>query len=622
MLASKDTRTMDSVLIGVPHPPPSPSDCPPHTAGHRWSSRRWTSHRWSPWRLLSWRLLSWSLLSWSLLTGCRTVTHVPPAPPVQTPELLRERTALFKPQVQKVTDGIYVAIGYGIANSALIVAPEGRIVVDTLETFAQAKQVRAAFDALDASPIKAIIYTHSHPDHIFGAGAFDDGGTPVYAHADATHLMDELVSRIRPIMNRRAALMYGTSLKGTEFENVGIGPFVGMFDADATLDTRRPTHTYVKQASLTLAGEPLELLHAPGETADQTYVWLPKRKVLFAGDNLYEAFPNLYTLRGTSWRNPVAWVASLDLIRQLEPEHLVLSHTRFISGKAEIQRIVTDYRDAIQYVHDQTLRGMNQGLSPDELASRIVLPPHLLRSPYLQELYGSVPWCVRAIYSGYLGWFDGNPKALRPLAPELRAQKLIALAGGEAALLQQLEQAAASQDWAWLLELADALWLTNPTQPDMLRLRGQALQALGAAEGNPNARHWYLGSLLEQQRGTPLTLPNKPSTAFLHAVPTRVYFEAQQIALRAEETLELEKAAVFRFPDTGEVFSLTIRRGVAELREGEVPNAQLHVTVDSRAWKEMLGGLRNPLTFMASSELKVEEGVGAYADFMRHFRKD
>lgn len=564
--------------------------------------------------------LSGGLLALTLLTGCRSVSSPAQTPPVQSPAQLQERTALFKPEVQKVTEGIYLAIGYGIANSGLIVAPEGRIVVDTLETLTQAKKVRAAFDAVDARPIKGIIYTHSHPDHIFGAGAFDDGGTPIYAHASSASLMDELVSRIRPIMNRRAALMYGTSLKGTAFENVGIGPFVGMFDGQATLETRRPTHTYQSHEKLMIAGEPIELFHAPGETSDHTYVWLPQRKVLFAGDNLYEAFPNLYTLRGTSWRDPVAWVASLDLIRSLEPDYLVLSHTRFIAGKAEIQRIVTDYRDAIQYVHDQTLRGMNQGLSPDELASRIELPPHLRQAPHLQELYGSVPWCVRAIYTGYLGWFDGNPKHLRPLPPQVQAQKWVELAGGEAGMIQQMEKAAAAQDWAWLLELADALYRVQPNNPDLLRLRAQALTALGETEGNPNARHWFLGSVLEQQEG-PLSLPNKPTPAFLHAVPTRVYFEAQQIALRAEETLELEKAAVFRFPDTGEVFSLIIRRGVAELREGEVPDAHLHVTVDSRAWKEMLGGLRNPLTFMASPELKVEEGVGAYADFMRHFRK-
>lgn len=556
-------------------------------------------------------------------SACQKPTAQPSHIESTQPELLKQHSQEFKEDVLKVTEGVYVAIGFGIANSIMIETAEGRIIVDTMETLDQAKRVRERFDQISQKPIIAIIYTHNHPDHVYGAAAFDDNGsTPVYAHARTAALMDELVSTLRPRMNVRAAHMYGTLLSGDAFGNVGIGPFVGMFSPEAQLEARRPTVTYEDSLELTLGGESIKLIHAPGETEDQTYVWLANRKVLLCGDNYYRAFPNLYTLRGTSWRDPVKWYKSLDKIRELNPSFLVPSHTRPLEGQELIRQVITDYRDAIQFVHDQTLRGLNAGKTPDELAASLQLPPHLMRSPYLIEFYGSVPWCVRAIYSGYLGWFDGNSTHLRPLPPMEEAQHMQALAGGKDGLHAHLQKAVEAKEWQWVLRLTDILLRLDAQDEPARKSRIEALKALGALEFNANSRHWYYTEALELEQQSVATLVNRPTPRLVAQIPMSTFFEALKVNLRAEETLDVEMSAQFNFPDTQEHFHATIRRGILEVTPTEKAGADVVVTMDSHVWKETLSGLRSPVAAMASGEIHAEPGILAYGNFMRYFRQN
>ena len=164
--------------------------------------------------------------------------------------------------------------------------------------------------------------------------------------------------------------MFGTFLDDAALVNAGIGPCLGIHE-NSTMGLVRPTHTFEETLEQEISGVRFELVFAPGETNDQIFVWLPDKKVLLPGDNIYQSFPNLYTIRGTPYRDVNKWVESLDKMRALRPEHLVPSHTMPISGADKIYEILTDYRDAIQYVHDQTIRGMNRGLTPDELVETI-----------------------------------------------------------------------------------------------------------------------------------------------------------------------------------------------------------------------------------------------------------
>jgi len=253
-----------------------------------------------------------------------------------------------------------------------------------------------------------------------------------------------------------------------------------------------PTKTVTgERQKLEIAGVRLELVAAPGETADQLYVWLPEKRVLFAGDNFYKAFPNLYPLRGAQ-RSARDRADSVDKMLKEAPEFLVGGHTRPILGKVAATAALTDYRDAIRFVFDKTIEGMNQQMTPDQLVEYVKLPANLSSKDHLQEFYGTVPFTVRSIYAQSVGWFDGNATNIARLAPTEKAKRMAALAGGEANLLAQARKALESGDAQWAAELADQSIALHPTAPDAKLVKASALEALAANTANAPSRNYYL----------------------------------------------------------------------------------------------------------------------------------
>ncbi|MFZ5565299.1 MAG: MBL fold metallo-hydrolase, partial [Thermodesulfobacteriota bacterium] len=310
------------------------------------------------------------LLCLSLIMGCggrQIQTGQSLKADIQADDALAKHTEIFRQGVEQVTENVFSAIGYGLANSIMIEGDDGLIIVDTMETREQARTVLAEFRKISSKPVKAIIYTHNHTDHIFGADVFAEGGSPaVYAHQTTHNLVNRVVGELRPATNTRGMRMFGTFLDAGGLVNAGIGPFLGVGREAVTLGYMPPTVTFSDRLTATVAGVSFELIHAPGETDDQIYVWLPDQRVLICGDNFYWTFPNLYTIRGTLFRSLKQWYRSVDIIRNLRPDHLVPCHTRPLHGPGRIYEILTDYRDAIQFIHDQSIRCINMGLTPDQ----------------------------------------------------------------------------------------------------------------------------------------------------------------------------------------------------------------------------------------------------------------
>ncbi|WP_428310146.1 alkyl sulfatase dimerization domain-containing protein [Hydrocarboniphaga sp.] len=557
-------------------------------------------------------LIALSLLS--LVSGCHrdTPAQAPVAAP--TPAALEAHSDEFKQQVVKVTDGVWVAIGYGIANSILLEGDDGVVIVDTMETREAAEQVRDEFRKISDKPVKAIIYTHSHPDHIGGAAVFGGPGIPVIAQAEVAANMDKIASQLQPVITRRSLRMYGSQLPQGERVNIGIGGFLAL-DAGSSLDTLRPTQTFADRLDITIAGIAMQLVHAPGETRDQLFVWLPQRGVLLCGDNFYKAFPNLYTIRGTGYRDPRLWADSLDRMRALHATYLVPSHTRPLTGADAIDKALTDYRDAIRYVNDQTLRLMNRGLLPDEIAAQLQLPAHLSASPYLQPFYGKASWSAKAVFDGNLGWYSGDPADLQPLPPDDQARRMVELAGGGAALQKQIDTAMQHQDWQWALQLSGyALRVDAKSQPAK-DARIAALRALGGAETNPPARDWYFTAARELSGDVIVpSREGRPTAAMLAGMPLSVFFDGMAVNLHAEDALNSVLKVGFEFSDSGERYTYIVRRGVSELVPGIADDVELQVRVSTQVFKETLAGLRSPALAIASD---FEMTRGSKLDFAR-----
>lgn len=539
---------------------------------------------------------------------------------VQSAGSLKAHTKHFERKVYKIGDNVYSAVGFGLANAIMIEGDDGLIIVDTMESLQEAGEVLKAFRKISSKPVKALIYTHNHTDHIFGAQAFAQGGKPeVYAHETLDYYVNRLVSKMKPIIGNRSMRMFGNFLDQDGMENDGIGPYLGI-GPDRELGYIQPTQTFRDKMEIEVAGVKMELIHAPGETNDTIYVWLAGPQILVSGDNLYRSFPNLYTIRGTPYRSVKSWYQSVDIIRDLKPEVLVPCHGQPIYGTDKVYAIATDYRDAIQYVHDQGIRCMNMGMTPDQIVAQVQLPPHLAASPYLQEYYGKVSWSLRSLFDGNLGWFDGDSATLQPLSQRENAQLMADLAGGKHKLLKEAQARYDKGQFQAALQLTGYTLALEPQDQEARSLRSQALIKLGEREGNANARHYYLTEALEIRDGFVAgTGDIKPTPEMVRGFPTEGFFELMAVGLDPVKSADLNQKVAIRFTDTGKDFTIHVRRGVAEVQPRLLEDSDIIVKVDSKIWKEMLSSLRNPLTTMAGFDYEKGGAIG-FIKFMKMFK--
>ncbi len=412
-------------------------------------------------------------------------------------EKLLAQASQFPESVIEVADGVYTAVGYSVSNSSMIVGNDGVIIIDTGLDVAGGAVIARKFREITDKPVKAIIFTHSHGDHTGGATAFFGKERPqIWAHANFGSEADPLTKAGLTFQRIRGARQAGFQLPPEQRINNGIAPAQYPRRGGAVFASAKdimPTHTFDgERKQIEICGVTLELVASPGETNDQLYVWLPRERVLFSGDNFYRSFPNLYAIRGTPNRNVRLWAESLSKLLNHKAAALVGGHTLPVIGENAVRDIVTDYRDAVQFVHDKTVEGMNKGLTPDELVEYVELPNHLADKDYLQPFYGHVGWGVRSIFNGYLGWFDGNPTNLFRLAPKAEAERIARLAGGADQLTAAANAAIESDDPQWAAQLADYLIALETAGRQPQQIKAKALTMLASKQVNALARNYYL----------------------------------------------------------------------------------------------------------------------------------
>jgi alkyl sulfatase BDS1-like metallo-beta-lactamase superfamily hydrolase len=404
----------------------------------------------------------------------------------------------FQKGIVKVTDGVWVVIGYGAGQPILIEGTDGVIIVDCGEGLQAAQAAKVEFDKITTKPLKAIIYTHSHRDHVSGAKVFmGEGKVDIYARdIFSSDLMGD-EAKLAKAIGARTKRQFGIGLPPAERISIGLGPgdrMMGGLGAGYI----PPNKTFSgDRTEIEISGVKMELVAAQGETDDHLFVWLPQKRVLLPGDNFYATFPNLYAIRGTAYRDVSKWANSIDKMLQYPAEYLVPGHTRPVTGAENVRQTLSDYRDAIRFVLAKTIEGMNKGLTPDELVDYVKLPENLAGKPYLQEHYGTVAWSVRAVYAGLMGWFDGNPTNLFPLSPAERATRIAGLAGGKESLLTKAKAALSARDCQWACELLDALITLDPKSAEPKLLKADALRALAEGQTSANARNYYFSAAKE-----------------------------------------------------------------------------------------------------------------------------
>ncbi len=441
------------------------------------------------------------------------------AQPSEATKRLLERNKMFEPKIIQVAANVYTAIGYQVTANSMIVGTDAVIIVDPGQAPVFASRVRKAFEEITDKPVKAIIYTHSHGDHVNGAPAFfeEDKGIEVWARSNfgsegARNQMTGLQGGVRPSNTQ------GFDLKPEQKIGVGVAippnrrPAGSLMvdggrraggDAQAQrpqATTGRgqamqvnPTHTFSEDRKrIEVSGVTLDLVSAPGETEDQLYVWLPDQKVVFAGDNFYQSWPNVYPLRGTARRSIRDWINSIDSMLKEGPVHLVGGHTTPMLNVAE--EVLTNYRDAMKWVYDRTIEGAKQFMTPDELVEYAALPEKYSKLDYLAPYYGSVEGTIRDIYAQDLGWFDGDPLNLHRESPVKQSQRMADLVGGVSVLMDKARAAMAAGDPLGAAQLAQHVIRLRPDNKGAKRLMGEALLILGEQTFNAPMRNYTISS--------------------------------------------------------------------------------------------------------------------------------
>jgi alkyl sulfatase BDS1-like metallo-beta-lactamase superfamily hydrolase len=484
------------------------------------------------------------------------------------------------------------------ATIHVIDAPKGLIVIDTGLNKEQMLPVAEKIKSLSDKPIKAIIYTHAHADHTGGVGAFitpeqvKNGTVEIIADYKFMEAYISENASTGPLMGQRAVFMYGGALQPADRAQFTTG-CCGHFSAGST-DFIPPTYVTDKDSETRdVLGLEMTFVHSGGENSAHVVIYAPKYKTVFTGDELQgPAGPQLHSPRGTKFRDTNAWVIALDKIRALQPEHMLPGHGKAEYGKEKVDNILITYRDAMQFQHDQAIRLINQGKSPDDLANEIIIPDYLTLDPFTIQTYGNVKTNVRSYFTGYVSWFDGNPANLDPLPKAEEDAKLVEAMGGRDKVLKLSEKALADGDVKWSVALSDKLVRIDNKDMQSRYLKAAGLRHLGYANITSSSRGFYLSAadeldgLVDMNQIADLGRQVLSGPSVIAGMATSTLMDNMRYKVIPDEVMATNTGYYFAFSDTGEEFTIYLRNGILEVNDGQLEH-KVAIKTDRKAFNRL-----------------------------------
>ena len=551
----------------------------------------------------------WDLASYSFLDRA--------CPETANPSAWRQAQLNAIGGLFEVTEGVYQVRGQDISNMTIVEGDEGVLVIDPLISAECAAAALALYRRHRGErAVSGLLYTHTHIDHFGGArGVLDaeasaSGAVPVLApERFLEHAVSENVFA-GTAMSRRAEYMFGAPLEPGPAGQIGAA--IGMRNSTGTVTLIPPnleiTHTGQEEV---VDGIRLRFQMTPGtEAPAEMNFLLPDHRALCIAENATHNLHNLLTLRGAPVRDPYAWSAFLDESIELFAEHadvMFAGHHWPCWGRERIVAMLAKQRDLYRFLHDQTLRLLNQGYVADEIAEMVELPPSLASEWHCRGLYGSVSHNTKAIFQRYIGWFDGNPAHLWRHPPEPAAVRYVEFMGGAEAVLDKAERAYAQGDFRWVAEVVSHVVFADPDNAAARELEARALEQLAYGAENATWRNFFLMGAHELREGvvageSPVTM----GADLIAHLPTGMLLDAIAIRLNGPRAAEHELTFDWSFPDTGESFHLRLSNGVLTRRQGRDGDAaDASLTIERGAFNELVMGMTELPALVEAGRLTV-----------------
>jgi alkyl sulfatase BDS1-like metallo-beta-lactamase superfamily hydrolase len=517
------------------------------------------------------------------------------APATVNPSLWRMARLNMANGLFKVTERLYQLRGFDISNMTVIEGDSGLILIDPLMT---AEVARAALDLYYAhrprKPVVAVIYTHSHIDHYGGVrGVVDEadvkaGRAAIIAPAGFMEAISgENVLAGLPMM-RRAQFQFGSMLPRGAKGQVDAG--LGKGTSRGTPGLIAPTQSIVQPIEEhVIDGVKIVFQLAPEtEAPAEMHMFYPELGVLNMAENACPLLHNFIPLRGALARDPRIWAKYIgDAIRLYAPrtDILIGQHHWPTWGREAIVDYLEAQRDLYKHIHDQTLRYMNKGWRPAEIAEAIDLPPGLAERWTVRGYYGTVSHNVKAVYQRYLSWYDGNPCNLHPLPPAPAAKKFVEYMGGAAAIIAKARADFAKGEFRWVAQVMKEVVFAEPANKEARALCADALEQMGYQAESATWRNAFLYGAQELRHGVfQMSARVVASADTLAGLSTDVFFDALEIRLDPARAAGQSFVLNWRFTDRDEEMTLTLKHCTLTHRMGEqagAPSASVTTTRDT-----------------------------------------
>jgi alkyl sulfatase BDS1-like metallo-beta-lactamase superfamily hydrolase len=491
-------------------------------------------------------------------------------------------------QTIKVRDGVHSIVGYSLSNYTFIEGETGLIVFDAGNSVGMGKATLAMIREVSDKPIVAIIYSHHH--YTGGARVYvEEGGgkdVKVFGHPDLERNLQSTAGVLGPMQFRRIGIQLGFYLPHDGPDAV-FGPAEPTFDdpALAAIGHAPVNHPVTDGEEVIIDGLQAVFYHAVSDTRDSLIVHFPDLDLVLHNTAVTPMSFPLYTLRGDFYRTPVEMIAGIDKMREINAKYTVGAHGVPVTSREEGNEIATAHRDAYSFIYNQSVRAINKGMTPDEMANTIRLPNHLDEHSWLFPGYIDNEYGVRGQYRGILGWYSEDTADLHPPTPEELSEVIIAGFGGAGRLIDSAEEAYREKKYNLTAKLLSYVLAVEPANETARQLKADALRSMAqTTRSGIQTRNFLLTHALHLEGKLDWTKPPQvslfgtPTVNSVLATPPGTYLKLLEARIDPAKSADLEKMVKVTFTDIDQSWSLQVRRGVVEVTEN-LPN-EVDVTLE------------------------------------------